>query len=142
MRGIRQRPEKAVEAQVLLWLKSRQFQAWVIDASTYVSSKSAGSPKYYKQSHAPVGHSDIAGICPGGRAFFCELKAPGKIGTLTQKQHNFLKNCIESNAFAVCVDSCERLSELWSRFNSIENLEKRKQFLIQSLKKKELIQIG
>ena len=45
-----------------------------------------------------VGHSDVYGVKPGGRAFFIEMKTP--IGTASDEQKNFIKIMQEMGALA------------------------------------------
>lgn len=68
--------------------------------------------KYHGSVYGYTGHSDIYGILPGGRAFFLEVKVPGKEPTPPQKA--FLKLADSYGAITGWCDSLEGAKKLLS----------------------------
>lgn len=50
-----------------------------------------------------TGHPDVAGVLPGGRAFFSEMKLPGQVPTLEQTAA--LRTLAKQGAFVCLVHS-------------------------------------
>lgn len=60
-----------------------------------------------------AGVSDVLAVEPGtGRLWVIEIKAPGKLGNMTQGQRDFQGAARERGAVAICVDSLDMLLEL------------------------------
>lgn len=57
----------------------------------------------------PPGHPDIAGVLPGGRALFVEVKAWG--GRLTPQQITFQADMITQGALVLTIRSVEELRQ-------------------------------
>jgi hypothetical protein len=107
-----EKPEKAVEREVLKWCRDRHWDINVVESkSTW--SESAG--RYISQS-VSAGFSDLAGNTDLGLSVFIELKAPRRLSTLRPQQREFLLRKIGTGCFAVCVDSSLRLEDLWNGF--------------------------
>lgn len=104
----RSNPEKALEKQVLAWCRANGFDVSVIDSSTY-------GVKFGVDKTSEYGISDLVGN-RGAIAAFIELKAPSKLSTLKFHQYKFLLRKLEAGCFACCVDSVERLAELWQQY--------------------------
>ena len=113
-------PEKDLVKQLIHWLKSHGFDCNVVE------SKAVFNPKAnrYISSQATPGFSDICGVDAHGRAVFIEAKAKGKLKTLSHKQYFFLLEKINRKAFAVCVDSVEKLEQIYSNFLKLDDNEK------------------
>ncbi len=102
-------PEKIVEADILAMCAELGLDVSVVDSKmTY----SAGLKKYV-ESETESGFSDLCGNTPDGFGVFIELKAIGKIKTVTQKQKNFLIRKAEAGCFACAVDRPEVLFRLY-----------------------------
>ena len=128
-------PEKEVERICLAYMRENGFDVNVAE------SKSTYSPtqkKYIAQALMP-GMSDIFGNDEDGHAVFVELKAPGRRNTIRTAQWDFLNRKIQSNAFAVCVDSPQLLHSYyneWFRLRKESGLERARTFLLNILPKK------
>jgi hypothetical protein len=96
------KPEKAVEFEVLAWCKDHGFDMSVVDSSTYGVR--------YGLNKTSESLPDLVGNV-GMYSVWIELKAPGKLSTISIRQHAFLKRKIEAGAFAVCVDSAKLLEQ-------------------------------
>lgn len=75
-------PEHAIQNAILEYLATQKIPAWRINAGAIKSEKG------HRVMLAPKGHADIAGVLPGGRALFIEVKA-GK-NQPTEAQQAFL----------------------------------------------------
>lgn len=128
------KPEKEVEKEVLPWLRQLGAQVEVYESkATY--NPAAG--RYISQS-MKAGTCDIMGTLPDGTAIAIELKAKGKLSTFNkaknERQRTFIKNRINSNAFACVVDSLERLIYIYTEWSKLKNSGKdAKEFLLNML---------
>lgn len=122
------KPELQVQIQVQTYLNNMGF-----DCDLYESKASLTTRGYAKNKSLVEGHSDIAGCDENGHAIYIELKAKGKLSTLRPKQKLFLTRKINSNAFAVCVDSVEMLNDLYLKWLQISD---KKTFLLNHLNRK------
>lgn len=111
-RGKNKRPEKSTEKQCMDWFHEHGFSMHVVEAKA-VYSQSAGR---YLSGQVAAGFSDAAGCAPDGIGCFVEFKAKGRLSTLRPQQREFLKAKILRGCFSCVVDSCEKLSELYSRW--------------------------
>lgn len=77
----------------------------------------------YDHGQAEAGFSDRVGITPyRGVAAFVELKAPGQRSRIRRHQRDFLLSKIDSEAFAVCVDSIESLERIFHKWRNLRQL--------------------
>lgn len=113
------KPEKLVEKSCMEWMRA---QGWVV--SIY-ESKATYDPRrgLYRNQSMKAGHADCVGLLPGGLSVVVEFKAKGRLSTFSDennfKQQEFLKERIKMGAFAVVVDSVERLSTLFSTWSDL-----------------------
>lgn len=130
------KPEKRIEQDVRWWLARNSFWSEVFDSKgTY----SEGKGRYAKSIGLPVGTPDLLAWHKSGVGAMIELKAPGKLESLSLQQYQFLMRGIEQNAFAVVVDSTERLETLWKEWNSLrskDGLQMASKFLMEQLPKR------
>ena len=118
-------PEKDVVKAIVSWLSSIGASSNVIESkSTY----SARAGRYISQS-VSSGYSDISGNFESGVAFFIEAKARGKRRTLRDKQFDFLKRKIQTNAFAYVCDDVEQLKIVYKEFCNKKSAEERRSLL-------------
>lgn len=103
----RKRPEKEVEREVKDWCEEFGWDVTVIDSGFHEGERSKVGE---------YGFSDLAGNTPEGLSCYIELKAKGKISTLSIQQYLFLRRKIEKNCFAVVVDSAQLLGNLYRAF--------------------------
>jgi hypothetical protein len=99
-----------VKPQIKILCHQFGILVWEIQASTYDPFKKV----YSLRNHAPKGHPDLAGICPDGTAFFCELKAPKRRYNVSPLQKAFLLSVIEHGAFGCVTDSMEHFRKIWT----------------------------
>jgi len=111
-------PEKNLEKEVFIWLAAHGFSLHTVESKA-VFSKRLGR---YLKSQAVAGFSDLVGVSPTGLGCFIELKAPGRLSTLRPAQRAFLAQKIECGAFAVVVDSVDRLATLWEEFQLLRGV--------------------
>lgn len=125
------RPEFELKVIVLKWLRDQGFSVDSVESKA-VYSKAAGR---YLNSQTTVGMPDIIGTTPEGLGAFIELKIKGRRGTLRDAQRVFLTEKINRFAFAVCIDSIECLSQVWTEFNHRRKMspELGKNFLLRHL---------
>jgi len=123
------RPEKDLERLVMAWLDLNKFDCNVVEA------KAAYNPKIKRYLGGPTipGFSDIVGNTKDGIAVFIELKAPGKLSTISFDQYTFLKRKILHGCFATCVDSVDMLSTIYKNWNEFSEFVK-KDYLLSKLK--------
>ena len=103
-------PEKIVEKDILAMCKEIGLDMSIVDSGLEFT-KNGGQ----KESDTEVGFSDLSGNLTDGSgiAAFVELKARGKIKTLTEKQRRFLLRKAEVGCFACAVDRPEILFSLF-----------------------------
>jgi hypothetical protein len=128
------RPEKQVEKEVLALSKILGFDLSVIESKA-VYSRAAG---VYLSGQAEQGFSDLVGNDKNGHALFIELKAKGKLSTVSASQIYFLTRKIKTNAFAVVVDSSDLLARLYTQWVMIkkECSLKAQEYLLNELARK------
>jgi penicillin-binding protein-related factor A (putative recombinase) len=81
--------EKAIENEILSWLKLQGLFCWKVESQgTYDAKK--GIYRRKNSVHRLLGVSDIIGLLPNGRLFACEVKS--KTGRLSEHQKLFLEN--------------------------------------------------
>ncbi len=105
------KPEKQVEEDILDYLdKCTNIKVDVIDSKATFSQ---ASQSYRKSKSAPEGFPDLVGNDEHGRAFYIELKAKGKLSTLSPLQRKFLEEKIQQNCFAAVVDSSSLFEKIY-----------------------------
>lgn len=125
-----QKPEKLVEAEVLLWCKQNGFDVDVVDSKATFSL----ATRRYTGKTTSFGLSDIIGNTSEGLGVYIELKAKGRrVGSaLDPKQRAFLIRKINTGAFAIMCDSSDYLNQAWNHFKTL-TFEDRISFLINEL---------
>ena len=105
----------------MAWLTANGFDCNVVE------SKATYNPKIgrYMSSPAIPGMSDIIGNDRFGNAVYVELKALGRKSTVSEKQWQFLTRKIETNCFAVVIDSVELLNEYYFRWRELSVIDRR-----------------
>lgn len=114
----------------MAWLKSNGFSCNVVEAKA-VFNQAAGR---YISSQAIPGMSDIIGNDQNGVGVYIELKAKGRLSTVSYKQINFLKEKISTNCFAVCVDSADMLDKMYRHWLKLKK-EERFKYLMETLER-------
>lgn len=109
------KPEKIVEIWCMDWCARKGWRVCVIESKATFSKKVG---RYLRSRAAPVGHSDLVGCTDTGHGVFIELKAPGKLNTLSEEQEKFLLERRACGAFTAVVDSPELLDKLWEEFKT------------------------
>jgi len=117
-RAKNKKPEKEVEKEVMAWLKRNAFYCHVVESKAVFSEKTGS----YLHGQATPGFPDVVGCAGDGTAVFIELKAKGKISTVSFKQYSFLRRAIEHNAFACVTDSEDDLKFKWECFCKGDNM--------------------
>ena len=105
-----QSPEKIVEKEIIAWCKSRGFDISIVESKA-VFSRAAGR---YLRGQTKAGFSDMAGVTGDGTGAFIELKAKGRLSTISRSQFDFLYSKIRKGAFACCVDSADLINKIYS----------------------------
>ena len=82
------------------------------NSGTFKITGTYGSPdRWFKANDCP-GHSDLAGVLKGGRAFYFEIKRPGKSTKPGDLQDTFLTEMAFAGALAAEVSSVDQVVEL------------------------------
>lgn len=97
------------------WMQDQGFMIHVVESAAVYSFR-AGR---YLRGMTTTGMPDMVGALPTGTALFVEAKAPGKRATLRPAQRDFLEKAIGTNAFAVCVDSLDMLTEVYHQWLTV-----------------------
>ena len=113
----------------LLWMRESGWSVDVVEAKGVYNAQ-AGR---YLDGQTEAGMSDIVGCTPQGIGAFVEAKAPGKLSTLRPAQREFLIDKIRCGAFAVVVDSVDRLNRLYRKWWSMSGRTESIQFLMSEL---------
>ena len=119
-------PEKDFVKKLIAHLKLKGFFVSVVEAKATYSEK---SKRYMSSQVGSSGFCDIVGNAPDGRAVFIEVKAEGKLATIRENQYHFLMEKINSNCFAVCIDSIKRVDMLYDGFINLPTTKERQEFL-------------
>lgn len=98
--------ESEIQREILTALHKLGMLAWRINSGRVRTS--TGMVQL-----APGGHPDIAGVLPGGRALYIEVKRPTRHGPapLREDQERFIKRLMSVGAMvivATCVDDVLR----------------------------------
>lgn len=107
-----EKPEKAVEKEVLLHLRNK---GWFVDVveSKAVFSSAAGR---FLRGQAKVGFVDVVGCTHAGQFVAVELKAPGRRASLRIQQREYLLNVISRGGFACVADSVTFLENVYQTY--------------------------
>lgn len=115
------KPEKLVEDACLKWM--RHSMNW--DVGIYEAKAVYNPDGTYRSSRMKAGVSDCMGITPDGVPIYIEFKAKDKRATFNkpgnERQREFLINKINYFAFAVVVDSLDKLTEYWDKWSKTLN---------------------
>lgn len=111
------KPEKMLEFEVSQWLKKNDFAFNVVESKA-VYSHSAGR---YLKGQTDSGFADIVGLDKNGNFIAIELKAPGRLSTLREKQREYLNGIINKNGFAVVIDNVKSLEEYYGHWIKEKN---------------------
>lgn len=126
------KPEKALEKLICRWLRLNGFICNVVESRAVYNPKA----NRYINGQTHSGFSDIVGSDKNGISVYIELKAPGRLRDLKPHQYDFLLARLESNCFAVCVDSVEMLSEIYGKWCDLkEDYASKRAYLKQVLRK-------
>lgn len=110
-------PEKEVERKVLEWCKQNSWSLDVVDAKATYSM----SANRFLRGPTRSGFSDLVGSTDQGLSVYLELKSPGKISAVREKQFLFLREKIEKNCFAAVIDSVSLLEQIYREFRLSKN---------------------
>lgn len=124
------KPEKLVEKEVLAMAQDLGFDLSMIDSKAIFSEK---KQEYTKNYCVPEGAPDLWGCDSNGVAVYLELKAPGKLKSLSEKQKKFLARKIDYNCFAVAVDSPQLLFDLYSKWKAFVSASDKRDFLLKQI---------
>jgi hypothetical protein len=93
--------------------KQRLEKAIVADIREYlVNEVGATCHKHHGNAYSERGLPDLFGTLPGGRAFYIEVKRPGKLATLTPAQRLLLQQEAKNGAVAGYATSVEDVVDL------------------------------
>jgi len=115
-----QKPEKEVETACMDWLKAFGFDMNVIESKAVFNPQSGR----YISGQVKAGYLDSSGNDSQGHACYVEFKAPGRRSTLSDKQREFALRKIDTNAFAVVVDSADLLNDFYRCWRKIFRQDK------------------
>lgn len=129
------KPEKKVEADCLLWMRSEGWSVQIIEA------KATFNPYAGRWIGQPVspGTPDCLGNTQDGLSVFVEFKAPGRLRTFNcirnTRQREFIEEKINSYCFAAVVDSVDLLKIIYEGYKQAVILSKdaAKQYLLTRL---------
>lgn len=127
--------EKFVESEVLAWAFQNHWSLDVYDSKGVYSESRGG---YRSSNLIKAGTSDLVGCDNQGHAVFVELKKPNHHDVCSLGQRQFLERKINCGAFGCVVSSAKQLSEIYSQWKSLPELE-RKEFLLSLLPRKVLV---
>lgn len=116
-------PEKSItEPEILAWGLKNGFDLSVVDTAA-VYNPYAGR---YLRRQASESLPDLIGN-HGPLSVWIELKAPKKRRSILQTPHqlNFLKRKIEQGCFACVTDSALHLNELWHKYKTASEDQKK-----------------
>lgn len=125
------KPEKLIEQECLLWMRSKDWDVNIYEAKATYNIK-AGR---YLSSAMKAGTADCMGVTNDGIAVFIEFKAKGRLSTFAleknYRQQQFLISKINHGAFACVVDSAQLLQSYYLQWvmRRDETIEAGKSFL-------------
>lgn len=130
------KPEFEVVKSCMKWLRDNGFSVDIVEAKA-VYSRSAGM---YLNGQTTAGMTDCVGCTPIGTACFIEFKAKDRICTLKEHQREFIRQKILLGAFSTCVDSVERLSNVYMKWQMLGEREQKIAFLLSLLPKQKSLE--
>jgi len=101
--------EGSIQSDVMKWLTLKGVWVWRVNNSGMPVRDSQGRVVGLKKSTLPEGHSDLAGILPGGRALYIEMKSPGKKPSSDQRK--FIARVNKEGGLAFWADSLDTVME-------------------------------
>ena len=106
--------EHDVQVSILAMLRRHPKVAKAIryNSGTFRLAGGVGSPDRWFRANDCPGHSDIAGVLKGGRAFYLEVKKPGKSSKPGDAQDTFLCEMAFAGALAAEVSSVDQVVKL------------------------------
>ena len=106
--------EHDVQVSILALLRRHPKVAKAIryNAGTFRLAGGGGAPDRWFRANDCPGHSDIAGVLKGGRAFYLEVKRPGKSTKPGDAQDVFLTEMAFAGALAAEVSSVDQVVKL------------------------------
>ena len=106
--------EHDIQKSILVLLRRHPKVAKAIryNSGTFRLSGLHGAPDRWFKANDCVGHSDIAGVLKGGRAFYIEVKRPGNSSKPGDAQDTFLTQMAFAGALAAEVSSVEQVIAL------------------------------
>ena len=106
--------EHDVQVSILALLRRHPKIAKAIryNAGTFRLAGAQGSADRWFRANDCPGHSDIAGVLKGGRAFYLEVKRPGKSTKPGDAQDKFLCEMAFAGALAAEVSSVDQVIKL------------------------------
>ena len=112
------KPEKEVEKACLEWMRSLSWDVNIYEAKAVYNPDGT-----YRSSRMKAGVCDCMGVTPEGIPIYVEFKAKDRRTTFNLdkniEQRKFLLKKIDYCAFAVVVDSAERLAEYWNGWRDV-----------------------
>ena len=106
--------EHDVQVSILALLRRHPKVAKAIryNSGTFRLPGAHGSPDRWFKSNDCPGHADIGGVLVGGRAFYLEVKKPGKSSKPGDLQDTFLTEMAFAGALAAEVSSVDQVIKL------------------------------
>ena len=106
--------EHDVQVSILSLLRRHPKVAKAIryNAGTFRLAGASGAPDRWFRANDCPGHSDIGGVLVGGRAFYLEVKKPGKSSKPGDLQDTFLCEMAFAGALAAEVSSVDQVIKL------------------------------
>lgn len=112
------KPEQLVVNECMSWMKSQGFNMTIVESKAVYNVKA----QRYLHSQAVRGMSDAVGNDAFGIGVFIEFKAKGRRSTIKEHQIDFLKHKIQTNCFAVVVDSVDLLKTYYQEWSMLRAL--------------------
>jgi len=112
------KPEKLVEAHVLVWAKDNGLDLTVVESKAVYSERSG----LYMSSPTSESVCDLIGNY-GALSIWIELKAKGRRSSLKMHQREFLLRKINAGCFACVTDRTDHLDKLFRKFISLNRLQ-------------------
>lgn len=126
------KPEAEVVKALKKFFKSQPdwFDVHVIEASANFNE---GAGRYMNGAVAS-GYPDMSGNDRYGHALYIEVKAKGKLATMSPAQYVFLERKVSLGCFAACVDSVDMFTTLYKTWLGARP-ENKQAYLMRHLKK-------
>lgn len=134
----RNRPEKIVEMDCMLWMRAQGWSVDVFEAKATFDPKSGS----WRNQAMKAGVCDCLGSTNEGIAVAIEFKAPGARASFNRpqraSQREFILTKIASGNFAAVVDSLNMLKEVYENWRKLRYIDMNdaKKYLLDSLPEK------